>query len=139
MDCCGATSIDSKTADELVWKVTDELFSDEITKALAEQNAVPIEAEIASLQQEIEGYEQTLKGFTPRLNQIVKAISLLPNDAPLDAITEQMAAIGKEQKIVKAEIANRKLRVEALQKKLATPTEKAVVTDERENMTSFIR
>ena len=132
VDSCGSTSIDSKTADELVWKVTDELFSDEITKTLAEQNAVPIEAEIASLQQEIEGYEQTLKGFTPRLNQLVKAISMLPSDVSIDAITEQMANIGKEQKIVKAEIADRKLKVEALQKKLATPTEKAVVTDERE-------
>lgn len=132
VDSCGTTSIDSKTADELVWKVTDELFSDEITKALAEQNAVPIEAEIASLQQEIEGYEQTLKGFTPRLNQLVKAISMLPSDVPIDAITTQITNIGKEQKLVQAEIADRKLKVDALQKKLATPTEKAVVTDERE-------
>lgn len=77
---------------------------------------MPIEAEIASLQQEIEGYEQTLKGFTPSLNQLVKAISHLPSDVPIDPITEQMANIGKEQKIVKAEIADRKLKVEALQK-----------------------
>lgn len=132
MDSCGSTSIDSKTADELVWKVTDELFSDEITKELAQQNALPLEEEIASLQQEIEGYEQTLKGFTPRLNQLVKAISLLPADAPIEALTDQIEAIGKEQKIIKAEISDRKLKIEALQKKLATPTEKAAITDEKE-------
>lgn len=132
IDSCGSTSIDGQTAEELVWKVTDELFSDEITKQLALQNAQPIEEKIASLQQEIEGYEQTLKDYSHKSNQLAKAITLLPSDAPLGAIIDQMEAIGKEQKIVNAEIADRKLKVEALQKKLATPTEKAVITDEKE-------
>ena len=68
---CRNTSIRPDAANQVVWAVTKEVFSEAMAKQIAEQKAEPIAGEIALLNQEIEGYRdsiQPIKGRSANLS-----------------------------------------------------------------------
>lgn len=127
---CGNTSIKPETADSIVWAVTKEVFSEAMAKELAEQKAEPISAEIALLNQEIEGYREAIAGYKRQIGKYIKLATLADdvNEELLDKINSEK----KMQKVAEAEITEREAKIELLQKRLDTPEEITEITDESE-------
>ena len=129
-DRCGSTSVATANLNSVIWNVTKEVFSEAMAKELAAKNAEPIAAEIAQLRQEIEGYEEAITNLKRQVGNLLK-IAALADDVSED-ILEKINSLQKEQKIAKAEIADRERRIDLLQKRLDSPSEMTEITDEDE-------
>lgn len=117
-DNCHSSDISVKF-DDVVWNITEEIFSNDIAKEMADKNAEPILAELANLNAEIEGYRATLKTFKPKINSL--AMLAVETDT-YDVVKDKIKALKKEKDITEQEIASRVAKVDKLQKKLVVPT-----------------
>lgn len=126
---CGSTSIATENLNKAVWNVTKEVFSEAIAKEEAAKKAEPILAEIAQLQQEIEGYRESIKG---NKNQIVKLAMIAAETEATEELLSKIKAIKAEQQMIETEIADRERKIALLQKRLDSPDEITEITDEDE-------
>lgn len=129
LERCGSTSLATENLNTAVWNVTKEVFSEAMAKELAAKKAEPIAAEIAQLQQEIEGYNETIKG---KKQQIVKLAMIAAETEATDELLGKIRAIKAEQQIIETEIADRERKIALLQKRLEAPDEITEITDEDE-------
>lgn len=126
---CGSTSIATENLNKAVWNVTKEVFSEAMAKAEAAKKAKPIAAEIVQLQQEIEGYRESIKG---NKNQIVKLAMIAAETEATEELLDKIKAIKAEQQMIETEIADRERKIALLQKRLDSPDEITEITDEDE-------
>lgn len=126
---CGSTSIATENLNKAVWNVTKEVFSEAMAKEEAAKKAEPIVAEIALLQQEIEGYRESIKG---NKSQIVKLAMIAAETEATEELLDKIKAIKAEQQMVETEIADRERKIALLQKRLDSPDEITEITDEDE-------
>lgn len=129
MNRCGSTSIATESLNKAVWAVTKEVFSEAMAKEIAAKKAEPIAAEIVQLQQEIEGYKESIKGSK---NQIVKLAMIAAETEATDELLDKIKAIKAEQQMMETEIADRERKIALLQKRLEAPDEITEITDEDE-------
>lgn len=127
---CGNTSLKTQVAEELIWKVTKEVFSEAIAKEMASKKAEPIAAEIALLRQEIEGYNDSIADFKRQKSRIAKAIALMEEGD--DTLLNELSNLKKKENLAKTEILDREAKIELLQKRLDSPTEVIEITEESE-------
>lgn len=127
---CRNTSIRPDAANEIVWAVTKEVFSEAMAKQIAAQKAEPISAEIALLNQEIEGYKEAIAAYKRQVSKLIK-LATLADDVD-EELLERINSEKKMQKVAEAEITDRTAKIDLLQKRLDTPEEITEITDESE-------
>ncbi|CCX44445.1 uncharacterized protein BN456_00696 [Prevotella sp. CAG:1031] len=126
---CGSTSIATENLNKAVWNVTKEVFSEAMAKEEAAKKAEPIAAEIALLQKEIEGYQDSI---TDSKKQESKLLTLATVVDDTEGIIEKIKALQKERQMMVTEIADRESKIALLQKRLDSPDEITEITDEDE-------
>ena len=126
---CGSTSIATENLNKAVWNVTKEVFSEAMAKEEAAKKAEPIAAEIALLQREIEGYQDSI---TDSKKQESKLLTLATVVDDTEGIIEKIKALQKERQMMVTEIADRESKIALLQKRLDSPDEITEITDEDE-------
>lgn len=126
---CGSTSIATENLNKAVWNVTKEVFSEAMAKEEAAKKAEPIAAEIAQLQKEIEGYQDSI---TDSKKQESKLLTLATVVDDTEGIIEKIKALQKERQMMVTEIADRESKIALLQKRLDSPDEITEITDEDE-------
>lgn len=127
---CGNTSMNPDAANNIVWAVTKEVFSEAMAKELAAQKAEPIAGEIALLKQEITGYQEAIVSYKKQVSKLIN-LATMTDDVP-EELLEKINATKKMQKVAEAEISEREAKIELLQKRLDTPEEVVEITDETE-------
>ena len=127
---CKNTSISPAAIEAVVWSVTKQVFSEAMAKDLAAKKAEPITAEIMLLQQEIDGYKESIAAAKKQIGKLINLATLA--DEVSEELLEKINTVKKSQKIAEAEVADRTARIELLQKRLDSPDEITEITDEAE-------